>query len=125
MLARFVRIEVHIVFRRLELSTLTQFGAAGTNQLYVAALANGASAGFFAFTPSSVVELAMLPAFAISVSEAVPVKALTQSAASDLFLLSREKARVIFLNAVRPAIACGVLSVPCHLLPLRTAIWPP
>src|SRR6478672_7243235 len=87
MLARFVTIALHIVFRMLAFSTLTQFGAAGTNQLYFAALANGASAGFFALTPSSVVELAMLPAFAISVSEAVPVNALTQSAASDLFLL--------------------------------------
>jgi hypothetical protein len=75
MLARFVRIAVHIVLSRLELSTLAQFGAAGTNQLYFAARANGASDGFFALTLSSVVELAMLPAFAISVSEAVPVKA--------------------------------------------------
>src|SRR5690348_8691501 len=72
-LMRFVRMLVHIVLRMFAFSTLTQFAAMGTNQLYFAALANGARAGIFALTLRSFVELGTLPAFAISVSEAVPV----------------------------------------------------
>src|SRR5439155_13339831 len=68
-------------------STLTQFGLVGTNQLYFAARANGASFGFDALNASSFVVLAMLPAFAISLSAAVPVNALIQSAARLWFFV--------------------------------------
>src|SRR3954447_12883440 len=74
-------------------STLTQFGLVGTNQLYLAARAKGASFGFDAFRASSFVVLAMLPVFAISVSEAVLVKALIQSTASAWFLVVTGTAR--------------------------------
>src|SRR5437660_6840781 len=74
-------------------STLAQFGLVGTNQLYFAALANGASFGFAALNASSVVVLAMLPAFAISLSPAVLVNALIQSAARLWFLVVTGMAR--------------------------------
>jgi len=51
--------------RTFAFSTLAQFGAVGTNQLYFAARANGASFGFDALKASSFVVLAMLPALAI------------------------------------------------------------
>src|SRR5436190_1039735 len=104
-----------------ELSTLTQFGADGTNQLNVAARANGASAGFFGLKT-------------YGHSQPLPMKAaarpfangmLGYGCASSFVLLARERAKVMLLNAVRPLIACGVVSVPCHLLPFLTAIWPP
>src|SRR5438045_9582837 len=68
-------------------STLTQFGLVGTNQLYFAARANGASFGFDALNASSFVVLAMLPALAISLSPAVLVKALIQSTARIWFFV--------------------------------------
>src|SRR5215212_7296828 len=70
------------------LSTFAQLGVEGTNQLYFAASANGASVGFAAFTFASEVEFGMTPAaVAISVSLAVLVYAAIHSCASDLFLL--------------------------------------
>src|SRR5919199_2723400 len=68
-------------------STLTQFGAVGTNQLDDAARANGASCGLSLLTPASDVVFGMLPTFAIPVSALVLVNALIQSAASETFLL--------------------------------------
>src|SRR3954464_3024534 len=68
-------------------STFPQFGLVGTNQLNLAARANGASFGFDALSASSFVVLAMLPVFAISVSAGVPVNALIQSAARLWFLV--------------------------------------
>src|SRR5688500_3102744 len=65
------------------LSTLAQFGVEGTNQLYFAASANGASVGFEALTRARVVVLGITPPFtAIVVSLLVLVKAAIQSAAS-------------------------------------------
>src|SRR5690349_6042274 len=70
------------------LSTFAQFGVEGTNQLYLAASANGASVGFDAFTFASVVVFGITPpAVAISVSLAVLVYAAIQSVARSLFLL--------------------------------------
>src|SRR2546423_14577643 len=68
-------------------STFAQFGAVGTNQLNFAARANGASFGFEALKASSFVVLAMLPAFAISLSAGVPVNALIQSIARLWFFV--------------------------------------
>src|SRR5947199_8660603 len=68
-------------------STLTQFGAVGTNQLEAAAFANGASCGLSLFTPASFVVLGMFPTLARPVSALVLVNALIQSAASVAFLL--------------------------------------
>src|SRR5438874_9759954 len=73
--------------RTFAFSTLAQFGAVGTNQPYFAARANGASFGFDALNASSFVVLAMLPAFAISLSAAVLVNALIQSTARLWFLV--------------------------------------
>src|SRR5205814_9073665 len=60
-LLRFVRIAVHIVFRRLYLSTLTQFCVLGTKQLYVAPRAHGASDALFALTLRSFGASALSP----------------------------------------------------------------
>src|SRR5438093_3803395 len=68
-------------------STFAQLGLVGTNQLDFAARANGASFGFEALNDRSFVVLAMLPAFAISLSAAVLVNALIQSAARLWFLV--------------------------------------
>src|SRR5919204_258225 len=68
-------------------STFAQFGLVGTNQLNFAARANGASFGFEALKAKSFVVLAMLPAFAISLSAAVLVNALIQSAARLWFFV--------------------------------------
>src|ERR1051326_3037742 len=68
-------------------STLTQFGAVGTNQLEAAATAKGASCGLSLLTPASLVVFGMFPTLASPVSALVPVNALIQSAASDAFLL--------------------------------------
>src|SRR4029453_9544175 len=74
-------------------STLAQFGLVGTNQLNFAARANGASFGFDALNASSLVVLAMLPAFAISLSAAVLVNALIQSTARLWFFVVTGTAR--------------------------------
>src|SRR6266542_3785435 len=74
-------------------STLTQFGLVGTNQPNFAARANGASFGFDALNESSFVVLAMLPAFAISLSAGVLVNALIQSTASLWFFVVTGTAR--------------------------------
>src|SRR5438094_9152107 len=74
-------------------STLTQFGAVGTNQLEDAAFANGASCGLSLFTPASFVVLGMFPTLASPVSALVLVNALIQSAASVAFLLCAGMAR--------------------------------
>src|SRR5204863_2314389 len=74
-------------------STLVQFGLVGTNQPYFAARANGASFGFEALKARSLVVLAMLPAFAISLSAAVLVNALIQSTARLWFLVVTGMAR--------------------------------
>src|SRR5829696_8260741 len=74
-------------------STLAQFGLVGTNQLYFAARAKGASFGFAALSARSVVVLAMFPALAISRSAAELVKALIQSTARLWFLLVTGTAR--------------------------------
>src|SRR5919204_5643035 len=66
-------------------STLTQFGAVGTNQLEAAACANGASCGFEALTRASFVVFAMLPTLAMPISDSVLVNALIQSAARAVF----------------------------------------
>src|SRR5213595_3223552 len=91
--ARPVAILTSMFCRTFALSTLAQFGAVGTNQPYFAALANGASFGFDALYASSFVVLAMLPAFAISVSAAVPVNALIQSTARLVFLVVTDTPR--------------------------------
>jgi hypothetical protein len=74
-------------------STLAQFGLVGTNQLNFAARANGASFGFDALNASSFVVLAMFPAFAISLSDAVLVNALIQSTARLWFFVVTGTAR--------------------------------
>src|SRR5690348_7088342 len=74
-------------------STFAQFGVVGTNQLYFAASANGASCGFDALMLTSVVVFGMFPACAISRSEAEPVNALIQSDAREAFLLVAGMAR--------------------------------
>src|SRR5256885_17176773 len=74
-------------------STFAQLGLVGTNQLYFAARAKGASLGFAALKARSFVVLAMLPAFAISLSAAVLVNAFIQSAARLAFLLDTGIAR--------------------------------
>src|SRR2546430_16589561 len=74
-------------------STFAQFGLVGTNQLYFAARANGASFGFEALKARSFVVLAMLPAFAISLSAAVLVNALIQSTARLWFFVVTGTAR--------------------------------
>src|SRR5882672_3171700 len=134
-------------------STFAQFGLVGTNQLYFAARANGASFGFEALKARSFVVLAMLPAFAISLSAAVLVNALIQSTARLWFFVvtgtaRSEPPRNVGMNlpglwlgigyapttgsraglptfAFSAASACGELSVPVQLPPLRTAICPP
>src|SRR3954454_24259048 len=80
--------------RTLAFSTLAQFGDRGTNQLYFAAAANGASCGLPAFTLASVVVLAMtLPCCASWRSVALLVKMRIQSSASEAFLLVAGTAR--------------------------------
>src|SRR3954471_16641089 len=74
-------------------STFAQLGLVGTNQLSFAARANGASFGFDALKARSFVVLAMLPALAISSSEAVLVNALIQSAARPWFFVVTGTAR--------------------------------
>src|SRR3954470_9255886 len=74
-------------------STFAQFGLVGTNQLSFAARANGASFGFDALKARSFVVLAMLPALAISLSEAVLVNALIQSTARLWFFVVTGTAR--------------------------------
>src|SRR6266511_154886 len=74
-------------------STFAQLGLVGTNQLYFAARAKGASFGFDALNARSFVVLAMLPAFAISLSAAVLVNALIQSTARLWFLVVTGTAR--------------------------------
>src|SRR5215210_6778027 len=70
------------------LSTFAQFGVDGTNQLYFAASANGASVGFAALTFAREVVFGITPpAVAISVSFDVLVNAAIQSLARTLFLL--------------------------------------
>src|SRR5919204_5298682 len=74
-------------------STFAQFGVVGTNQLYFAAFANGASCGFEALMLTSVVVFGMFPALAMPRSAAELVNSLIQSAASDGFLLPAGIAR--------------------------------
>src|SRR5437899_3168908 len=74
-------------------STFAQLGLVGTNQLDFAASANGASCGFEALKARSFVVLAMLPAFAISLSAAVLVNALIQSTARLWFFVVTGTAR--------------------------------
>ena len=74
-------------------STFAQLGLVGTNQLDFAARANGASFGFDALKARSFVVLAMLPALAISLSAAVLVNALIQSAARLWFFVVTGMAR--------------------------------
>src|SRR5256884_4568278 len=74
-------------------STFAQLGLVGTNQLDFAARANGASCGFEALKARSFVVLAMLPAFAISLSAAVLVNALIQSTARLWFFVVTGTAR--------------------------------
>ena len=62
---RLVRIAVQNCFSTFWFSTFGQFGAVGTNQLYFAAWANGASFGLPLFTFASVVVFAMFPALAM------------------------------------------------------------
>src|SRR4051794_27551965 len=88
-----VKIETSMFWSTFELSTLAQFGVAGTNQLNFAASAKGASCGFAWLMPTSVVVFGMLPFLASAVSDAVLVKALIQSRARSLFLLGAVTAR--------------------------------
>src|SRR5215213_8325038 len=82
------RMPLSMFWRMFALSTFAQFGVEGTNQLYFAASANGASVGLAAFTRASDVAFGITPpAVAISVSFAVLVNAAIQSLASALFLL--------------------------------------
>src|SRR6185437_4713564 len=74
-------------------STFAQFFAAGTNQLYSAALANGPSVGLPALIFTRDVVLGMFPASAILVSADVDVKSLIQSIASCLFFVVTGTAR--------------------------------
>jgi hypothetical protein len=180
-------------------STLTQFGAVGTNQLEVAARANGASAGLLALMPTRDVVLGITPAELVSARiEVVDVNVRIQSTASVRLLLDAgiarsepprnvgmylpflwlgignaprtgasagspifgseirphsqpfamsaptwpcentvhwlasvpdrfafESARTVAFSFVRPAIACGELSVPTHRPFLKRAIAPP
>src|SRR6266568_4961441 len=74
-------------------STFAQLGLVGTNQLYFAARANGASFGFEALDARSVVVLAIWPPFTISFSAAVLVNALIQSTARLWFFVVTGTAR--------------------------------
>src|SRR4029453_19591545 len=76
----FVRIAVHMFLSTFAFSTFAQLSAVGMNQLYFAALANGASWGLFLLTSASFVVLAMLPALAMIRSAPVLGKPLIQSA---------------------------------------------
>ena len=68
-LERPVAMDESMFWRTFALSTFAQFGVDGTNQLYFAASANGASLGFAAFTLASDVVFGITPpAVAISVS---------------------------------------------------------
>ena len=69
-------------------STFTQFSAAGTNQLELAARANGATCLFVLWTlASDVVFGSTLPTVAMWRIRGVPVNSLIQSSASERFLL--------------------------------------
>src|SRR5438132_12953158 len=74
-------------------STFAQFGVVGTNQLYFAAFANGASCGLEALMRTSVAVLGMFPALSIPRSASELVNSLIQSAASEGFLLPAGIAR--------------------------------
>src|SRR2546429_9412362 len=74
-------------------STLVKSGLVGATQPYFAARANGARFGFEALKARSFVVLAMLPAFAISLSAAVLVNALIQSTARAWFFVVTGTAR--------------------------------
>src|SRR5262249_47026819 len=65
-----VKMDTSMFCRTLALSTFAQFLAAGTNQLYLAARANGARVGLDALIATSEVVFGMLPAFAIEVIDA-------------------------------------------------------
>ncbi|MDF2750087.1 MAG: hypothetical protein K0T00_1263 [Gaiellaceae bacterium] len=68
------RMPLSIVWSTLALSTFAQLGVDGTNQLYFAASANGASVGFDALMRASVVVFGITPpAVAIRVMFAVLV----------------------------------------------------
>src|SRR5207302_2784494 len=87
-LARPVKIETSMFCRTSAFSTLAQFGVVGTNQLYFAAFANGASCGFDALIEASVVVFGItFPCVASERCALVEVNALIQSAPSDTFWL--------------------------------------
>src|SRR5687767_15439330 len=82
------RIPLSIVWSTLALSTFAQFGVPGTNQLALAASANGARVGFAALIRASDVVFGMTPPFeAIVVMFGVLVYAAIHSAASVFSLL--------------------------------------
>src|SRR5688572_13314759 len=77
------------------LSTLAQFGVEGTNQLYFAASANGASVGLAALILARLVVFGITPPpVAIRVMFCVFVNAAIQSAASVFCLLVTGTARL-------------------------------
>src|SRR5262245_24243227 len=73
-----VRIRVNIVLRTFPFSTLTQFFAVGTNQLFRAARS-------LMLVPSRVVVFGMFPFARSPVIDALSVKALTHDAAAARF----------------------------------------
>ena len=83
-----------MVWSTLPFSTLTQFGAVGTNQLYFAALANGASAGLCAFT-SQGGRVRRCSGLGDAPLRAVLVKAWIQSAAEATCCSSRDRDREV------------------------------